>query len=183
MSEIEKKLIIDKLENAVSKLTEHIPVSFIPDAGTNLAYATYHARILSDLAVTDGGIIVLNGSVFYKGSVKFGVQSNISKTVLTAMKFDQDIRSAGIIHFSEDIIQKADELLLEVRSFDREKEPVGTSTMDWGTAFCCEEDNVPDLIYDRGTNIKEPLIRIFGEDPMTVVNNIIMIAERINNKN
>jgi predicted fused transcriptional regulator/phosphomethylpyrimidine kinase len=38
---------------------------------------------------------------------------------------------------------------------------------------------VPDVIYNRGTAKKEPLLRIFAEKPAGVANNIIMLSNRI----
>ncbi|HQN92356.1 MAG TPA: thiamine-phosphate synthase family protein, partial [Methanoculleus sp.] len=38
---------------------------------------------------------------------------------------------------------------------------------------------VPDVIYDRGAVGKEPMIRLFGEDPVTVAQNILKLSNRI----
>ncbi|MBN2734695.1 MAG: phosphomethylpyrimidine kinase [Methanomicrobiaceae archaeon] len=179
----EKEKVVRELASATEKLKQLMPVSFIPDAGMNIVYAIPNARLSSDIAAINGRIKRIKNEICQTGEINFGADSDIAGIVLTAMKFDSDIRSAAIIRFSEQIILKAEDLLMEVRSFNREKEPAGISTMDWGVAFCCEEDDVPDIIYDRGAQGKEPLIRILGVDPLTIVNNIIMIAERINNKN
>jgi hydroxymethylpyrimidine/phosphomethylpyrimidine kinase len=69
-------------------------------------------------------------------------------------------------------------LLLECTSFDPASESPGISTMDWGVASCCKE-GIPDVCYDYGGEGKEALIRFFGEDPIDVTNNIIMISNRI----
>jgi hydroxymethylpyrimidine/phosphomethylpyrimidine kinase len=50
--------------------------------------------------------------------------------------------------------------------------------MDWGVASCCRS-GVPDVIFDRGGMGKEPMIRILGEDPEVIVNNIIKLSARI----
>jgi predicted fused transcriptional regulator/phosphomethylpyrimidine kinase len=183
MRDEEKQNATDRLSLAMEKIVGLVPPWFIPEVGMNVAYALPDARVTGDVAAVEGRIVRLGNKVHPVGDIKFGASSHVARIVLTAMKFDSDIRSAVNIRFSEEIIKKAEDLLLEVRSFDREKEPSGVSTMDWGVAFCCSEGDVPDVIYDRGGVGKEPMIRFLGEDPLTVVNNIIMIAERINNKN
>lgn len=179
MNAKEKEEVARKLATAVEKLVALVPESFIPDEGMNIVYAIPDARIPSDVAGIDGKIFKTGKDVSHTGQIKFGADNRIDRIVLTAMNFDPDIRCAAIIRFSEEIIKKSDELLLEVRSFDREKEPLGINTIDWGVAFCCKEEDVPDIIYDRGAAGKEAMIRILGEDPSTVVNNIIMLSERI----
>jgi hydroxymethylpyrimidine/phosphomethylpyrimidine kinase len=69
-------------------------------------------------------------------------------------------------------------LLFECSSFDRTKAPPGIRTIDWGVASCCK-DGVPDVCYDYGGSEKEAIFRIFGEKPIDVANNIIMISNRI----
>ncbi|MDD3406950.1 MAG: thiamine-phosphate synthase family protein [Methanomicrobium sp.] len=183
MSERDRREVIEKLSAAVEKIKTLMPLSCIPEVGMNIAYALPDAREISEVAGIEGRIVKKGEIVFPVGDIKFGASSHIARIVLTAMKFDPDIRCAANIRFSEEFLKKAEDLLLEVFSFDREKEPAGVSTMDWGVAFCCKNDEVPDIIFDRGGPGKEPMIRVLGSEPISVVNNIIMIAERINNKN
>ena len=50
--------------------------------------------------------------------------------------------------------------------------------MDWGIASCCREE-VPDLMYLRGTTAEDSRIILSGEDPADVLNNIIICSNRI----
>jgi thiamine-phosphate diphosphorylase len=50
--------------------------------------------------------------------------------------------------------------------------------MDWGVASCCKQ-GIPDVCFDTGGEGKEAIIRLFGEEPNDVSNNIIMISNRI----
>ncbi|HNL86097.1 MAG TPA: thiamine-phosphate synthase family protein, partial [Methanoregulaceae archaeon] len=95
----------------------------------------------------------------------------------TAMKFDPGVRSAANIRFTPEIIGIIEDLLLETCSFDREREPPGTRTMDWGVAFCCRS-GVPDVIFDRGAVGKEPMVRILAEHPAEIVAIIRRISTR-----
>jgi predicted fused transcriptional regulator/phosphomethylpyrimidine kinase len=38
---------------------------------------------------------------------------------------------------------------------------------------------VPDVMYDRGRDKKPALMHLFGEDPVDVANNIIILSNRI----
>jgi hydroxymethylpyrimidine/phosphomethylpyrimidine kinase len=93
------------------------------------------------------------------------------------MKFDSEIRSAVAIAYSESRVEILKDLLYEVCSFDRTREPPGISTMDWGVALCCRE-GVPDAIFDRGAPGKEALIRIFAEHPVELVSILAKISIR-----
>ncbi|WOF16250.1 phosphomethylpyrimidine kinase [Methanoplanus sp. FWC-SCC4] len=175
--------VIKKLSLALQKISQQMPVSFIPEVGMNIVFALPDAKTNMDVAGVEGRIVKKGDRVFPVGDIKFGASDHIARIVLTAMKFDPEVRSAANIRFSEEAVSKLEELLFEVRSFDREKEPAGVSTMDWGVAFCCKLDDVPDIIFDRGAMGKEPMIRFLADDPQTIANNIIMLFERINNKN
>jgi len=112
------------------------------------------------------------------GPVAFGASDHVARIVLTAMKFDPDVRCAANIRYTPGLVEACEEMLLSVCSFDRESQPPGVKTMDWGVASCCR-DGVPDVIYDRGAVGKEAMIRILGEEPGVVVNNILKLSARI----
>jgi predicted fused transcriptional regulator/phosphomethylpyrimidine kinase len=83
-----------------------------------------------------------------------------------------------VIHCSPAILTILEDLLLEICEFDRAREPPGVSTMDWGVASCCRE-GVPDVIFDRGAPGKAPLIRILGEEPVSVARTIVAVSHRL----
>lgn len=174
----DREQILHELAEAVKRIEEHASPALIPEVGMNIAYALPGARIPEDVAAVTGRIVRLKDRVHPVGEIAFGASDHVARIVLTAMKFDPEMRSAANIRFSEDYIHILDEELLEVRSFDRTKEPPGVRTMDWGVASCCKE-GVPDVIFDRGAMGKEPMIRIMGEDPYTVSQNILKLSQRI----
>ncbi|MBP5083203.1 MAG: hypothetical protein J6104_03095, partial [Methanomicrobium sp.] len=117
----------------------------------------------------------------------------------TAMRFDPDIRSAAIIRYSKPIVDKAREMLFEVREAVSGNAGGTGPLMDWKTAFCCKKDDVPDIIFvadptadkERAENVNTekkgaecaPTVILLGMDPSALVNNILMLGERINNRN
>jgi hydroxymethylpyrimidine/phosphomethylpyrimidine kinase len=176
----ERSDVLERLAQATVLLEQSLDVRLIPAKGANLAYAIRGARDKNGVAAVQGGIINENGKPHAAGPCAFGGDEDTARLVLTAMKFDPLMRSAATLRFSKNTLIVIESLLLECTSFDRTQEPPGISTMDWGVASCCKE-GVPDVCYDYGGTGKEAIIRILGENPIDVTNNIIMISNRIIN--
>ncbi len=172
-----RKLVLSALVDAVEELTHSMDAALIPEVGSNIAYALPGARDKDDVAAVQGRIVRLSGKPHPVGPVDFGASDHVARIVLTAMKFDPDIRCAANIRYTPEIIEIVEDLLLLTCSFDRGNEPPGTRTMDWGVAFCCRS-GVPDIIFDRGAVGKEPMVRILGQDPAEVAGIIGRISNR-----
>jgi hydroxymethylpyrimidine/phosphomethylpyrimidine kinase len=173
-----RKLVLSVLEEAVKELSRTMDAALIPEVGSNIAFALPGARDKDEVAAVQGRIVRLSGQPHPVGPVDFGASDHVARIVLTAMKFDPDIRSAANIRYTPEIIEIIEDLLLETCSFDRGNEPPGTRTMDWGVAFCCRS-GVPDVIFDRGAVGKEPMVRILGRDPAEVAAIIGRISNRL----
>ncbi|MCM2465925.1 thiamine-phosphate synthase family protein [Methanoculleus oceani] len=178
MTSEDRGKVIGRLEEAVTLLVERMDERLIPEVGMNVVYALPDARSRDDVAGVLGRIVGLGKKVHPVGEIAFGASDHVARIVLTAMHFDPQIRSAANIRFSEAILPELENLLFEVCSFDRAREPPGVQTMDWGVASCCRE-GVPDIIYDRGAVGKEPMIRVLAEDPVMVAQNILKLSNRI----
>ena len=97
----------------------------------------------------------------------------MSRIILTAMRFDHRSRSAMNLRFSDELVERFVQKGFEVAEFDRSGEPKGVSTMEWGTEKAIANlGNVPDMIFDRGSVGKEPMIRLLGESPSGVINKL-----------
>jgi len=174
----ERSDAIEKLTVAAALLERFLDIRLIPKKGAQLAYAIHGARDKNSVATVQGGIIQEHGKAHAAGTCAFGADEDIARIVLTVMKFDPRMRCVATLRFSRNILMVIESLLLECTSFDPASESPGISTMDWGVASCCKE-GIPDVCYDYGGEGKEALIRFFGEDPIDVTNNIIMISNRI----
>ncbi len=176
----ERSDVLEKLTAAAALLERSMDIRLIPKKGSRLAYAINGARDKNGVAAVQGGIIQEHGKPHAAGPCAFGADEDIARIVLTVMKFDPHMRCVATLRFSRNILLVIESLLLECTSFDPVSEPPGISTMDWGVASCCKQ-GVPDVCYDTGGKGKEAIIRLFGEDPIDVSNNIIMISNRIIN--
>jgi len=170
--------VLQELSDAVDLLSVSMDPRLVPENGANIGFALAGARDSGGVAAVRDGIGREGNKVTAAGPCMFGADPAIAQIVLTAMKFNPAIRSAAVIRCFGPAVHILEEMLLECCSFDRAKESPGISTMDWGVASCCR-DNVPDVIYDRGTKEKKPIIRFFGDHPADVVNNIIMLSNRV----
>jgi hydroxymethylpyrimidine/phosphomethylpyrimidine kinase len=170
----EKADILQKLSHAASLLAGVIREDLVPAGGVQLAYARKGARDDTGIAFVRGGLC-LESVGFDTPQVGFGGGGMIATVLLTAMKFDPRIRSAAIIACTPAAVKTMDGRFLEICSFDPSREPPGIRTMDWGVAQCCR-DGVPDAIYNRRTGDTGAIIRLFGEDPQGIANNILMLS-------
>jgi predicted fused transcriptional regulator/phosphomethylpyrimidine kinase len=177
MREQERREVLDQLSYAVEELKRYLDTRLIPEVGTNIVYALPNATRPEEVAAVAGRIVRLNRVPHPVGPLEFGASDHMARAVLTAMRYDPEIRSVTNIRFHEAILSILDDLMLDVCTFDRSREPPGIKTMDWGVASCCK-DGVPDVIYDRGAWGKEAMIRIFGEDPGQVVRTLLAISKR-----
>jgi thiamine-phosphate diphosphorylase len=170
----EKAIIIQTLSHAGSILNGKINTILFPVTGVQLAYAKKGARDFSDIASICGGIQKDNNGLI-PFEVGFGESGLIATVLLTAMKFDPSIRSAAIIACTSGTLRMMEGRFFEICSFDPLVEPPGIRSMDWGVAQCCR-NGVPDAIYSRHTGDKDAIIRLLGEDPLEVANNILMLS-------
>lgn len=160
------------LNKAVKKFVRVLPDYLIPEVGINFGYALDGAENEKDVCA----LVRRIDKSRLLGRLDFGTSRHISRVILTAMKFDKRVRSAVNVAYSERVILNSMRKGLKVAEFDREKEPEGVSTMEWGTRKAIEEmGEVPDMIYDRGGVGKEAMIRVLGRNPAEVVKKIITI--------
>lgn len=167
----ERKEVLETLESARSLLEKNLHGDLIPPEGVTLGYAMRGARDAGGIAA--GQIPSPAG-----GTCSFGADEEITRFILTAMKFDPRVRSAAIVRFSPRAkTVLCDDLFLDSASCMNSAQPA-TSTMDWGIASCCKR-GVPDVILYREEDPALSRVLIFGEDPTDVANNIIMCSNRI----
>ncbi len=178
MTREDRARVIESMNEAVALLAGRMDARLIPKTGMEIAYALPDARSRDDVAAISGRIVGQGSRVHPAGDIAFGADDYAARIILTVMRFNPDIRSAATIRFSEAVLIELENLLFEICSFDPANEPPGVQTMDWGVASCCRE-GVPDAIYSRGVPGKEPMIRVFGEDPVTVAHNILKLSNRI----
>jgi hydroxymethylpyrimidine/phosphomethylpyrimidine kinase len=132
-----------------------------------------------------GRITRVNGRMKAAGPILPGASAHVARVVLTAMHRDPQRRAAMALRYSPELVERARSLGWLVGEFDRAEEPAEVkeregSTLEWGTARVIEQlGRVPDAIFDRGENGKEPILRILANDPGHIAR---MVAELAGNE-
>ena len=174
----ERDAVIEHLARVVLRLEGSLNARLVPLEGTRIVYAIRGARDSGGVAGIPGGVAGSDDIRQAAGACSFGADEIGAGMILTAMKFDSGIRAVATLRYSPALTSLLDQMLLDICSFDRIREPPGLSSMYWGIASCCR-DGVPDVIYDTGAPGREGLVRLFGEKPEDIVNNIIILSNRI----
>ncbi len=154
----------------------------IPEVRSNIAGALHNASKREDVAGIDGRITIVNGMPKAAGEIRFGVAEHTARLVLTAKEFDKSINFVMNLKYNPKLIKEIQkETDLKLKEIFREKEPQDTkdkeySTMQWLIKESLDEDGkIPDIIWDKGSFGKEPMIRLFGMDSVDIIKKLAKI--------
>jgi hydroxymethylpyrimidine/phosphomethylpyrimidine kinase len=165
----ERYRVREALEGVLGKIEESDFAPFIPEVGTNMAYALPWAKDRKDVCAISGRMVRVSGKAKVVGSLEFGGSKHVAAIVLAAMGHDPAVRCAVNIRYSPENVEVCKGAGLSVATFSRDEEPEGVSTMEWGTDHAIRSTGaVPDVIYDTGGVGKEAMIRVLGRDPADV---------------
>jgi hydroxymethylpyrimidine/phosphomethylpyrimidine kinase len=162
----ERYRVMEGLRAVLAEIEAGDFAPYIPEVGTNVAYALPWAKSREDVCAISGRIVRVSGKAKVVGSLGFGVSKHVAAIVLAAMAHDPAVRCAVNIRYSPENVEVCKKAGLSVATFSREDEPEGVSTMEWGTDSAIRSiGRVPDVIYDKGGVGKEAMIRVLGRDP------------------
>ena len=180
----------EKLEviNQIKEIYNFIRIKkfcrLIPEVRTNIAGALNDAKIKEDVAGIDGRITIVNGLPKAAGDIKFGVAEHTARLLLSAKELENSINFVMNLRYSpetiKDIQKKTD---LELEEILREKEPRKArnkefSTMQWLIKESInKKGRIPDLIWDKGSIGKEPMIRLFGKNSVDMIQKLKKIVK------
>jgi hydroxymethylpyrimidine kinase/phosphomethylpyrimidine kinase len=177
--------VLAALQTAATRLEREGIESLIPEVRSNLGYATPYPEGPQDVAAFPGRLRCGPQGRLISEAPAFGASRHISAVILTAMATHPDMRSAMNVKFFEGLDELAPVLHLRVASFERGAEPPEVKgreggTLAWGVASVLRPvEAPPDLIYDRGEFGKEPMIRILGRTPMSVVEKALALKNAL----
>jgi hydroxymethylpyrimidine/phosphomethylpyrimidine kinase len=168
-----------KLDLALEYLKSILPPDLVPEVGINIGHALPFATGTEDVASLEGRIIKVGDRIDALAHIDFGASQHVAKIILTAMRYDHRYRSAMNLRFSEDLVERFRSVGYSVAEYDRSEEPKGVSTMEWGTENAIRAfGSVPDVIFDRGSVGKEPMVRLLGESPSDVVEKLRAVLDK-----
>lgn len=182
---LEAETIPERLARAAARLEAHPARGIVPEIGGQLAMCPAGADSADRVAAFPGRIVKYGPSVRAVGCPAYGASTHIAKVLLAARRFDPTIRCAMAAAWSPDIVAACERLGLRVISFSRADEPAEVkaregSSLEWGTTDAFERCGPADVVFDLGETGKEPVVRLLGPDPETVVDRALGILEIIN---
>lgn len=171
MDEPSTSNILDEVDKAATKIMEILPADFVSKEGINIAFALPKAKGPKDIAGIKGRIIARKGKLRKRGPAKFGAGEHLSFVILSAMKYDPDMRCIMSMKYCSDTADIMEELGFVVGMFDhRTNNTIEALVND----VIKNVGRVPDVIIDP-YNKKEKLTRIFGKDPEDVLKKVEII--------
>lgn len=181
----ERYRCVEDLKTAISRLKAERTGNIVPEIQSNFGYALAGAASAAEVAAVPGRIIRVGENVETLHDPTFGASSHVAKVILAVMRFDGGNRSAMNIRFSEEIVDLLKALKFDVASFDRADEPRDVklregSSLEWGTTDALSRHRgIPDAVFDRGGDGKEPIVRILGRNPADVADKVIKVSKAL----
>ncbi len=182
--EVEKDVVKENIRQALKILNKcRNPDKICPEVGINIAQITNFSDDIFD-------IVEFSGRIFYDrldkklkaiGDVEFGGEHHLARALSAYMKYSKTNNRAVInVKFSEENLEKFENLKFEISDFDRNAEPkenklIEGKTMEFGIENALTKNPKAELIYDKGGFGKEAMIRVFGRDAIEVAGKILKI--------
>jgi hydroxymethylpyrimidine/phosphomethylpyrimidine kinase len=180
--------VLEQLQAAAARLVREDISPLIPEVMSNLGYALPYAEGLEHVAAFPGRILKTPQGTLVPAPPAFGASRHIAAVILAARQAFPHIRSAMNIRYVEGVEDLAPLLHLHHASFDRAQEPLEVKareggTLAWGVSSVLQNlqswEPPPDLISDRGEVGKEPMLRVLGEDPMSVLQKTLALKNAL----
>lgn len=173
--EAERYKVIEALASAYQAIEALNTSRFVPEVQSNLVFALPNATRKEEVAGFPGRIVKVGDRVERVSCPRFGGSSHLANLVLEIMQHVSSYRSAMNIKYDKEFLKRGERLGFQIEGFTRASEPKTIKeqegrTLSWGVkAVLSKTQRIPDIIYDGGEVGKEPMIRIIGEDPGSVV--------------
>jgi len=189
ISDEELKVIeqIKKIYNFISQSKEFSKL--IPEVRMNISGSLPNATKIKEIASIEGRITIINGYPKASGEIKFRVSDHTARLILSAKKFDNSINFVMNLKYNPNwIILIKENTGLELKEIIREDQPEFIkekefSTMQWLIKESVEKiGKIPDIIWDIGSQGKEPMMRLFGKNSKEMIEKLEKIRRAINNE-
>ena len=184
----EKSRVINQIREIYEFIKTKKFSKLVPEVRTNISGSLQNAYKKGDIAGIDGRITIVDGIPKAAGDVKFGASEHTARLLLTAKKYDNSVNFVINIKYSPDLIDNINSNTdLQLYEIKREEQPDDIkkkefSTMQWLIKKSVNELGlIPDIIWDKGSIGKEPMIRLFGKNSNDIIIKLKKIIDLINN--
>ncbi|MFW9828838.1 MAG: bifunctional hydroxymethylpyrimidine kinase/phosphomethylpyrimidine kinase [Candidatus Thorarchaeota archaeon] len=175
---------IKEIYNFISQSKEFSKL--IPEVRMNISGTLPNAMSLQEIAGIEGRITIINGFPKASGEIKFGVSDHTARLILSAKKYDKSINFVMNLKYNPNwvsIIQEKSNL--EIKEILRESQPMQIkkkeyTTMQWLIKESLNKNGkIPDIIWDKGSIGKEPMMRLFGKNSRDIILKLKKISDLI----
>jgi len=160
----------------------------IPEVRMNISGSLPNAGTKDDVAGIEGRITIVNEFPKASGEIKFGVSDHTARLLISAKEFDNSINFVMNLKYDPNWITFIKENTnLVLKEIIREDQPEKIkekefSTMQWLIKESINKiGKIPDIIWDKGSLGKEPMMRLFGKNSKEMISKLNKIIELINN--
>jgi predicted fused transcriptional regulator/phosphomethylpyrimidine kinase len=158
--------------------------NLIPEVRLNISGSLPSAKSKEEVAGIEGRITIINEYPKAMGEIKFGVSDHTARLILTAREFDNSINYVMNLKYKkewvEKIVQSKKFIIQEIK---REEQPKAMaqreySTMQWLIQTSVKNTGrMADIIWDKGSFGKEPMIRLFSKDAKDMIEKLSIIKQ------
>ena len=183
----EKLEIVNQIKEVYNFFSSNKEFSkLIPEVRTNISGALHNAKNKSEIAGIEGRITIINGFPKASGEIKFGISDHTARLILTAKEFDKSINFVMNLKYRPDLsklIQEKSDLKLQ--EILRKNQPEDVKKKEFSTMQWLIKENVkkkgkiPDIIWDKGSVGKEPMMRLFGKNSEDMIIKLTKIINLI----
>jgi len=175
--------VLNKLQQALIEIESINNFSeLIPETQSNIVYAMPNAKHVHDVVGVKGRVIRIGKIVRAASTLEFGASTHVASAVIEYMKYNPCMRSSMNIKLDRKILRICDSLF-HIASYCRSLEPENVKrkegkSIGWGISSAIRNNPRAEIIYHRGDIGKEPMILVFSEDPITVIDKVKKILRR-----
>ena len=177
---------IKEIYNFVSSNTKF--KKLIPEVRMNISGSLANATSREEVAGIEGRITIIGEHPHASGDIKFNVSDHTARLILSVKEFDNSFNFVTNLRYKETYIRRIREKTnLTTFEFLRESQPDSIKheeryTMRW---LIEESKNsiggIPDIIWDKGSIGKEPMIRLFSKTSEDMIQKLKEIIRVIDN--
>lgn len=178
VDEIEKQL-----SHAISEFCSIESIhKYIPECQTNFVYSISNPVSIKDVMGIEGRIVRTGKFVTIAGQVTYGGSKHVATAVLEMTRKFPSVRSGVNLKYKDKTIKRAISKGLKVSFYDRKKEPQKikgkeNNTVSWGIKTAISDlKDPPDIVFHKGDFGKEPMILIFGKNPIELLGKILKMV-------
>lgn len=180
----EKYKIIKSLQNVLDSIIDMKNFyKLIPETKTNFVYSIERPQTNRDVAAVDGRISQIGSRIRYPNIARFGTSRHVANALIIANRKNHLFRAAINIKNSPEIL-KICQKNFSCSFYSRNLEPpkiknIEGSSILWGLKQAFQKNPSLEVVYHDGDYGKEPMIIIFGNNPIELTNKIKLILSRL----